>query len=46
MGRGVGPGPVPVPVPVLVPAPLLGADDEMTIKCAYRRNCCFMDNDN
>eukprot|EP00927_Polykrikos_kofoidii_P082736 TRINITY_DN8302_c1_g1_i1.p1 TRINITY_DN8302_c1_g1~~TRINITY_DN8302_c1_g1_i1.p1 ORF type:complete len:1233 (-),score=226.89 TRINITY_DN8302_c1_g1_i1:48-3746(-) len=22
------------------------ADDEMTIKCAYRRNCCFMDNDN
>jgi len=22
------------------------ADDEMTIKCAYRRNCRFMDNDN
>lgn len=22
------------------------ADDEMTIKCAFRRNCCFMDNDN
>merc|ERR1712019_317065 len=22
------------------------ADDEMTIKCAYRRNCLFLDNDN
>jgi len=22
------------------------ADDEMTIKCAYRRNCRFLDNDN
>lgn len=22
------------------------ADDEMTIKCAYRRNCFFLDNDN
>lgn len=22
------------------------ADDEMTIKCAYRRACCFLDNDN
>jgi len=22
------------------------ADDEMTIKCAYRRNCYFLDNDN
>lgn len=22
------------------------ADDEMTIKCAYRRNCRYMDNDN
>merc|ERR1712228_15637 len=22
------------------------ADDEMTIKCAYRRNCCLLDNDN
>ncbi|CAJ1433031.1 unnamed protein product [Effrenium voratum] len=24
----------------------LSADDEMTIKCAYRRSCRFMDNDN
>ena len=22
------------------------ADDEVTIKCAYRRNCCILDNDN
>eukprot|EP00933_Yihiella_yeosuensis_P022472 TRINITY_DN17702_c2_g1_i2.p1 TRINITY_DN17702_c2_g1~~TRINITY_DN17702_c2_g1_i2.p1 ORF type:complete len:670 (-),score=184.72 TRINITY_DN17702_c2_g1_i2:274-2283(-) len=22
------------------------ADDEMTIKCAFRRNCCWLDNDN
>lgn len=22
------------------------ADDEMTIKCAYHRNCCILDNDN
>lgn len=25
---------------------LRGADDEMTIKCAYHRNCCILDNDN
>eukprot|EP00435_Cladocopium_sp_Y103_P066811 s35_g29.t1 len=25
---------------------LLSADDEMTIKCAYHRNCCILDNDN
>lgn len=30
----------------MICADFRSADDEMTIKCAYRRNCCIMDNDN